>query len=75
MCAFRITWRFAGTYLHVNWAHLYLVAADTRSSQIYCMLNTCEDNVGSERNQVFNFPSEIAVAVGRMPFRSCICMF
>lgn len=42
---------------------------------IYRTMNTYENKVGSERNLVFNFPSEIAVAVRRMPFPFCVCMF
>ena len=76
MYAFRMKWRFAGAHYHVEWAHLYLIPEDTRISHtVFVVQWTHENKAGSERNQVFNFPSEIAVAVGRMPFPFCVCMF
>jgi hypothetical protein len=77
MYAFRMKWRFAGAHLPRRLGPL--VSDSCRHTHftynIYRTMNTCENKVGSERNQLFNFPSEIAVALRRMPFPFCICMF
>ena len=76
MYAFRMKWRFAGAHLPRRLGPL--VSDSCRHTHftynIYRTMNTCENKVGRERNQVFNFPSEIAVTLRRMPFPFCICM-
>jgi hypothetical protein len=77
MYAFRMKWRFAGA--HVPRRLGPLLSDSCRHTHftynIYRTMNTRENKVGRERNQVFNFPSEIAVTLRRMPFPFCICMF